>query len=67
MQNCCNEAIRSTLGERDCWPVTGPIYGLVDEEECSDRAKRRSWKTWLFMVEDGMQKAGNGPVSPIHY
>lgn len=66
MQNHRNEAIRSPFSERDCWPVTGPVYGFR-EDDIPPRARAWFWERWLFREEEDEKPVKSGPISPIHY
>lgn len=67
MSDTPNAATYSSLGERDCWPVTGPIYGLIAAEEPARPAKGSAWRWWLLRQVDDDGQIAAGPVSPIHY
>jgi len=67
MQTIRTEAVQSPFGDRDRWPITGPIYGFLPEEQCDPPTRGRKWHGWLFRDKDNTRQGSTGPVSPIHY
>jgi len=57
----------SPLGERECWPVTGPIYGLIAAGQPARPAKSGVWARWLLKERDNSEQIMSGPVSPVRY
>lgn len=67
MRNFPTTPVCSEFRDRECWPVTGPIYGFLDEDDFPKRPKRRFWQRWLLGEEDDEERENTGPISPIHY
>lgn len=67
MQNDQTQTLRGPFGVRDCWPVTGPIYGFLDDDESQHSAKPHFWQRWLGREADEKDQFARGPISPIHY
>jgi hypothetical protein len=67
MQTVRTLTVQSPLGDRDRWPVTGPIYGLVERDQDQSKRHGRRWCNWLFRSEDAEAQVPTGPISPIHY
>lgn len=67
MQSSPTTSVCSAFRDKDCWPVTGPIYGFLDEDDFPKRSRGRFWRRWLLKEVDDEPRENKGPISPVHY